>query len=172
MTTAHNPTDQPRVLVGVDGSTASMHALRWAQYLAESTGAAVEAVHAWQPPASYGWAGSGWPADWDPADDARRILEATVNTAFGDARPQNLQLTVLEGGSAQILIEFSRDATMLVVGSRGHGGFAGLLLGSVSAACAEHAACPVLVLHGDAPIPGHHQPASVVGHGAAVPVPA
>ena len=58
-----------------------------------------------------------------------------------------------EGNAAKVLLEASEGARMLVVGSRGHGGFSGLLLGSVSAACAEHARCPVVVVHGDGPPP-------------------
>jgi nucleotide-binding universal stress UspA family protein len=56
-------------------------------------------------------------------------------------------------GAAKVLIDASQGATMLVVGSRGHGGFAGLLLGSVSANVAEHASCPVLIIHGHQPLP-------------------
>ncbi|MDQ1560876.1 MAG: hypothetical protein QOE85_217, partial [Actinomycetota bacterium] len=52
-----------------------------------------------------------------------------------------------EGNADEILIEQSRGAEMLIVGSRGHGGIAGVLLGSVSAKCAEHAHCPVLIIH-------------------------
>jgi hypothetical protein len=62
--------------------------------------------------------------------------------------PQPVDLVVRQGGAAAVLIDQSRDADLLVVGSRGHGGFAGLILGSVSTACAEHAHCPVLVVHG------------------------
>ncbi len=93
------------------------------------------------------------PADWDPSGDAEKFLAATVDEVFGAHRPQGLRLTVREGNAAKVLLEASGDARMLVVGSRGHGGFAGLLLGSVSAACAEHAICPVLVLHGTTPPP-------------------
>ena len=62
-------------------------------------------------------------------------------------------MTVREGGPAHALIEMSGGARMLVVGNRGHGGFAGLLLGSVSAACAEHASSPVLIIPGMTPPP-------------------
>jgi nucleotide-binding universal stress UspA family protein len=72
---------------------------------------------------------------------------------FGGRRPPGLRTDVREGNAARVLLEASEGARMLVVGSRGHGGFAGLLLGSVSAACAEHASCPVLVLHGTTPPP-------------------
>lgn len=89
----------------------------------------------------------------DPEADARKVLAATVREAFGENQPVGMRLTVREGNPAEVLIEASRTALMLVVGSRGHGGFAGLLLGSVSAACTEHATCPVVVVHGNTPPP-------------------
>ena len=70
-----------------------------------------------------------------------------------DSRPARLQATVADGSPAKTLLQISEGARMLVVGSRGHGGFTGLLLGSVSAACTEHAHCPVLVVHGPTPPP-------------------
>lgn len=89
----------------------------------------------------------------DPEEDAKKVLAATVRDVFGEHPPLGMLLTVREGNPAEVLIEASRSALLLVVGSRGHGGFAGLLLGSVSAACSEHAKCPVVVLHGDTPPP-------------------
>ena len=136
-----------RIVVGVDGSAPSEQALRWAVSLAATYGAQLEAVTAWEVPAAYGWASV--PPDWDPAGDMRKVLDDTVRAVFGDQPPAGLQRQVREGGAAKVLIEASRGALMLVVGSRGHGGFAGLLLGSVSANVAEHAPCPVLVIHGD-----------------------
>ena len=81
------------------------------------------------------------------------MLTETVAEVFGPTPPEGMIMTVREGGAARALIEMSGGSQMLVVGSRGHGGFAGLLLGSVSAACAEHASCPVLVIHGMTPPP-------------------
>jgi nucleotide-binding universal stress UspA family protein len=78
-----------------------------------------------------------------------KVLDDTVLAVFGDQPPAGLQRQVREGGAAKVLLEAGEGAIMLVVGSRGHGGFAGLLLGSVSANVAEHASCPVLVIHGD-----------------------
>lgn len=146
-----------RVVVGVDGSEPSKQALRWAQFIARTTASTLEVVAAWQPYTAYGWMGAGMapmPADWDPAQDAEKALTATIDEVFGEQRPAGLQLIVREGYAAQVLLEASDGARMLVIGSRGHGGFSGLLLGSVSAACTEHATCPVLVLHGDTPAPG------------------
>ncbi len=107
---------------------------------------------AWRFPASYGWGYVGYSQDdRNPETDARECLNEAIDSVFGDARPPNLRLVVREGDPAQVLLEESKRATMLVLGSRGHGGFTGLLLGSVSAKCAEHATCPVLVVHGTEP---------------------
>ena len=67
--------------------------------------------------------------------------------------PVPVREIVRRGSAARELVQASQGAQLLVVGSRGHGGFSGLLLGSVSSACAEHAHCPVLVIHGDTPPP-------------------
>jgi nucleotide-binding universal stress UspA family protein len=140
-----------RIVVGVDGSRHSVAALRWGAFQAAALGARLEGVTAWEYPPSFGWASV--PSDWDPVKDMEKVLQEAVREAFGDEQPAALELSVREGGAAPVLIEASRGATMLVVGSRGHGGFAGLLLGSVSAGVAEHAPCPVLIVHGDRSAP-------------------
>lgn len=136
-----------RIVVGVDGSAPSKAALRWAARIAATTGATVEAIAVWQFPEAY-----GWPVvmeGWRPDVDAEKLLQQTLDEVFGAQRPTGLQAVVTQGRARDVLLSASAGAEMLVVGSRGHGGFAGLLLGSVSAACAEHAHCPVLVVHGD-----------------------
>ncbi|MEO7194409.1 MAG: universal stress protein [Pseudonocardiaceae bacterium] len=145
-----------RIVVGVDGSEPSKHALAWARFLAQATGSGIVVVAAWQAFTGYGWMGVGlapMPADWNPADDAEKALVATVDDVFGGHRPPGLEIMVREGNPAQTLLKQSEGARMLLVGNRGHGGFSGLLLGSVSAACIAHATCPVLVLHGTTPPP-------------------
>lgn len=134
-----------RIVVGVDGSEPSKQALRWAARFLAVTGGWIDAVIAWHPPASYGL--SYAPADWNPEEDAQKVLTRTVEEVFGADPPLGLRQIVREGNPAKVLLDESRDAALLVVGSRGHGGFAGLLLGSVSAHCAEHATIPVLVVH-------------------------
>jgi nucleotide-binding universal stress UspA family protein len=136
-----------RIVVGVDGSRPSQQALRWGAHLAATFGAGLDAVTAWEYPYTYGW--GSVPSDWDPAEDMRKVLDETVQEVFGDQPPAGMRRQVHEGGAAKVLLDASRGAIMLVVGSRGHGGFAGLLLGSVSANVAEHASCPVLVIHGN-----------------------
>lgn len=141
--------DLPRgnvIVVGVDGSEPSKAALRWAARYAAPTGRPIEAVIAWQPPANYAWAYMD--ANWRPDHDAEKVLLTAVDEVFGSDRPANLKLIVQEGNAAKVLLDRSKDAELLVVGCRGHGGFVGLLIGSVSANCAEHAKCPVLVVHG------------------------
>jgi len=139
------------IVVGVDGSGQSKAALRWAARFLAITGGRIDAVIAWHPPASFGW--SYVPGDWNPEKDAEKVLSRAVDEVFGADRPLGMQLIVREGNPAKVLLDASRDADLLVVGSRGHGGFAGLLLGSVSAHCAEHATLPVLVVHGNKEIP-------------------
>ena len=138
-----------RIVVGVDGSPPSKVALRWAACLARSwPGAEIEAVSAWHVPSSYGWTTLA-PDNWNPREEAERYLRAAVAEALGDDQPPKLVLTVEEGLPTRVLLRHSQHASMLVVGSRGRGGFAALLLGSVGRGCVEHATCPVLVVHGD-----------------------
>ena len=136
-----------RVVVGVDGSSSSVAALRWAARVGGALGLQIDAVTSWEYPASYGLAGAA--GGWDPEVDAGAVLARTVHTAFDGAAPAGLRTHVRRGHPAPVLLEASHHVELLVVGSRGHGGFAGLLLGSVSAQCAEHAGCPVVVVHGE-----------------------
>jgi nucleotide-binding universal stress UspA family protein len=140
-----------KVVVGVDGSAPSEKALRWGAHIAKMYGARLEAVIAWDYPAAVGWAAV--PENWHPDQDNEQVLKDTVRAVFGDDPPAGMRTHVREGGAAKVLIEACDGAMVLVVGSRGHGGFAGLLLGSVSANVAEHAPCPVLIIHGDQPPP-------------------
>jgi nucleotide-binding universal stress UspA family protein len=136
-----------RIVVGVDGSESAKGALRWAARFAKTSGATIDAVIAWHFPATAGWAVV--PEDWDPAGDASTVLNRAVDAVFPDGRPVGMRLIVEQGYPAKVLLDNSAGAELLIVGSRGHGGFVGLLLGSVSSHCAEHATCPVLVVHGD-----------------------
>ncbi len=139
-----------RIVVGVDGSEQSNWALRWAKQLAgEDT--VIDAVIAWDYPANYGFATWGFD-DWRPDLDAQKALQDAVDQLFGAHPPLHLNRVVTTGNAAAVLLEASKDADLLIVGSRGHGGFAGLLLGSVSARCAEHAHCAVLVAHRPPPV--------------------
>src|SRR5438094_5664557 len=111
-----------------------------------TTGATIDAVTVWDMPTSYGWAIAA--EDWNPEHDASTVLARTIAEALDGQRPPGMRQLVRRGNPAKALLDESKDAHLLVVGSRGHGGFTGLLLGSVSANCAEHAKCPVLVVHG------------------------
>lgn len=144
-------TGDSRIVVGVDGSSDSEKALRWGAQIASTLGARLEVVTAWEYPPSFGWAAIA--PDWNPAKDMEKVAADTVQAVFGDEPPADLRVQVREGSAAKVLIEASQGAVMLIVGSRGHGGFSGLLLGSVSANVAEHASCPVLIIHGDQPPP-------------------
>jgi nucleotide-binding universal stress UspA family protein len=138
---------KPRIVVGVDGSDGSKDALRWAANLAGLLGARVDVVATWELPT--GSLLRALPPSFTPEPDMDRVLDEAVDEVFGAERPADLRLKVLEGPAARTLVTAGKGALMLVVGSRGLGGFAGLLLGSVSSWVAEHAACPVLVVHGD-----------------------
>lgn len=133
-----------RIVVGVDGSESSIDALRFAVRTAKAFRTSLEAVAVWTYPAG---AEVALLANWSPEEDAREILVTAAKTVFGDDHPSWFSTATKRGSAARALIEESVGAGMLVLGSRGHGGFIGLLLGSVSAACAEHAHCPVLIVH-------------------------
>ena len=139
-----------RIVVGVDDSPGSDAALRWALKLAGETGAVVEALHTWELP--YQWIDGGyWPniERWC-AEAARaaqeRLDRAIANAVEATANSGNVTPLVAEGQAAQTLIDRSREADLLVVGSRGRGGFTGLLLGSVSQQCVHYSHVPVVVI--------------------------
>lgn len=143
---------EKRIVVGVDGSAPSKSALRWAVRAADVTGGGIDAVIAWQVPPNYGWSVAD--PHWHPDRDAEKVVTETVDEVFGADRPRDLRIIVRQGNPAKVLLDASRGAELLIVGSRGHGGFVGLLLGSVSSSCAEHAHCPVLVVHQDTTVEG------------------
>ena len=134
-----------RIVVGVDGSVGSQHALRWAARQAELTGAALEIIVGWQFPAFFGWAPAG-PDQVDFAKIAGETLSTAVSDVFGPEPPDWVSTRVTEGYPPQVLVDASAGADLLVVGSRGHGGFADMLLGSVSTFCVQHARGPVTVI--------------------------
>jgi len=144
-----DPTKAKRIVVGVDGSSASRDALRWAIDEARLWDGAVEAVHAWSYPVMTYVPGIVPPPTFARKEleaEARHVLDTTVDAVAGEAAPGLLlERVVVEGSAAKLLIERSRHADMLVVGHRGYGGFTGLLLGSVAEQCAVHAGCPSVI---------------------------
>jgi nucleotide-binding universal stress UspA family protein len=146
MTQAHSP--DRRIVVGVDSSPGSRSALRWALAQARLTGATVEAVAAWQDPVMYGYS-YGWvpvPSDGLAAITDKALAEAIADVVDAQGQPVEVRTAVAEGPAAQVLVTAAAGAELLVVGSRGHGAFAGMLLGSVSQHCVQHAPCPVAVI--------------------------
>jgi nucleotide-binding universal stress UspA family protein len=139
-------TEEPQVVVGVDGSAESIAALKWAGIYAAATGRRVRAVMAWHYPAAVG----PGPVGVAPAvvsDEVRRhMAEALDKTVAEAAVGVEVEKEVGYGHPAQVLVERSADADLLVVGQRGHGAFTGMLVGSVSIHCVTHAHCPVVVV--------------------------
>ncbi|MFJ6167985.1 universal stress protein [Micromonospora orduensis] len=144
------------ILVGYDGSTDASRALDWALDEARRSGQPVRLAYVFEWLTVAGWVGPGVaPGVW-PDDTARRQVEDLVSRAAADATAANPGLTitgqVYDGPPALVLQERSAEAGMLVLGSRGHGGFGGLLAGSTAVAVAAHARCPVVVVRdGDVP---------------------
>ena len=136
------------VVVGVDGSEQSKSALGWAARYARATSAPLRVVIAWYLPNNYDWS-VPLPDPWDPESDARKVLEDEMAEVLGAAAPDlELSTSVVEGHPAQVLTEASKQASLVVVGSRGRGQFSGMLLGSVSGFLTTHARCPVVVMRG------------------------
>jgi len=146
-TTADGPADgRPRVVVGVDGSPNSLEAVEWAAAYALRSGAVLHLLAAWLPPTPL------VPVRADGRDSysataaahARRATEHATGTAPG----VTVETEIVESLPGQALLEASRRAALVVVGRRGLCGLRGLLMGSVSQQCAEHAACPSVVVPG------------------------
>ncbi|MGO9139889.1 MAG: universal stress protein [Streptosporangiaceae bacterium] len=139
----------PGIVVGVDGSNGSERALDWAVREAALQHAAltVLTVH----PVAAQWTGHPMvlPADAPEVERARQAAEEMTSKALSqlsDGKPASVTVRAANGLVADELISASRDADLVVVGSRGAGGFASLLLGSVSSQVVHHAECPVVVV--------------------------
>jgi nucleotide-binding universal stress UspA family protein len=175
------------VVVGVDGSTGSREALRWAIAEARLRRTPLRAVHAWTiaypgvPGGGYGYMGGGYGYMGTPPLDASSVEISTMRQAAeelldralvelsAEAEGVQIERQVPEGGAAAALMEAAGADDLLVVGSRGHGGFASLLLGSVSQQCAHHASCPVVIVHPPTPSANGVEPA---GHAEEASTPA
>lgn len=139
---------KPVIVVGVDGSPGSAEALRWAAGQARLTAGTLRVVHAWSPPVI---ATVGIPPlrfDWsDLRERAQAFPGEFVREVLGDDPGIAIATVTRNGGDAQVLVDESERADLLVVGSRGSGGLKGMVLGSVGHHCAAHAHCPVVVVH-------------------------
>jgi nucleotide-binding universal stress UspA family protein len=140
------------IVVGVDQSEGAKAALAFAHEEARLRDATLRAVHAWQfGYIDYTGFGGAAPAIGGDISELREAaaaaLDATVREALPSPGDVKIEQRVVEGSAGAALVDESRNADLLVVGSRGHGGFAQLLLGSVSQQCAQHAACPVVIVH-------------------------
>jgi nucleotide-binding universal stress UspA family protein len=142
------------IVVGVDRSEGAKAALAFAHEEARLRGATLRAVQAWQ--LGYngyvgytGFEGAAPAIGGDPSElraAAAAALDSTLREALPSPGDVKIEQRVVEGTAGAVLVDESRNADLLVVGSRGHGGFAQLLLGSVSQQCAHHAACPVVIV--------------------------
>ena len=152
MTTRPSGEREHKIVVGVDGSIPSKSALTWAITQARLTGAAVEAVIAWEFPVNY-----GYPVPVAPnvsfEETAAEVLASAIAEMAEPDKPVTIRSKVVEGNAARVLLDASAGADLLVVGSRGHGGFVEALLGSVGQHCVHHATCPVVVIR-DSVTPG------------------
>jgi nucleotide-binding universal stress UspA family protein len=144
------------IVVGVDGSEPSRAALDWALGEARLRSARLVAVHAWaffasvssDPfPGAYGHVSVATEETYEALRlAAERLLESEVSAASQAHESVEVALRAVEGQPAVVLLEAARNADLLVLGTRGHGGFVGLLLGSVSQQCAHHAPCPLVIV--------------------------
>jgi len=138
-----------KIVVGVDGSSGSREALRWAFAEAQLRNATLEAVIVWQYPITTSLPTFGaMSAPEDFQTEARSTLIAILaDEGITAAAPIPVTTLVAEGNPARALLDAAEDAELLVVGSRGHGGFTGVLVGSISQQCVHHSKCPVVVVH-------------------------
>jgi nucleotide-binding universal stress UspA family protein len=133
---------RPLIVVGIDGSPESLKATDWAVGQARATGGTLELMIVWARPMSY-----GLPlvvGGYNPEQEARNIVEKAASDI--DLPAAQLRTSVVNGAPAVVLVERSNSVDLLVLGSRGHGGFTEMLLGSVSDHCVHHANCPVVIV--------------------------
>lgn len=135
-----------RIVVGIDGSPHSRQTLAFAVEEARRRDATIDAVYAYAPPVY--WSAPEFGVliprpESEVVEDARGLLERELADVPDDVRVERV---VVEGPAARALLETARGADLLVVGSRGRGGFMGLLLGSTSHQVVTHATCPVVVV--------------------------
>ena len=135
----------PSVVVGVDGSQASILALRWAGVIAPLMSAEIRAVTAWDFDVPFPLVA---PAVPNPDHAAGRTCSLAVERAFGTTPPAPVNQVVRRGAPAKVLIDESLTAQLLILGSSDHGHMKELLMGSVSTLAAQQAKCPVLIAHG------------------------
>lgn len=138
-----------KIVVGVDGSAGSREALRWAFAEAQIRDATLEAVIVWQYPVTASLPTFGvmdTPADFQ-SEARTTLIEILASEGITAEAPIPVSTLVAEGNPARALLDASSEADLLVVGSRGHGGFTGVLVGSISQQCVHHASCPVVVVH-------------------------
>ncbi|RPE37245.1 nucleotide-binding universal stress UspA family protein [Streptomyces sp. Ag109_O5-1] len=135
----------PRVVVGVDGSPASYAALRWAVRYAGLLGGSVEAIAAWELQGLQNWSGPAVDMDVDE-DDARERMRQELTDVLGPEAAGSVDSHVVHGNAADILLRAAQGAEVVVVGSKGRGGFTRALLGSVSQHVSQHAPCPVVIV--------------------------
>ncbi len=148
--TQDHPNDPDAVVVGYDGSEPAGDAVDWAAAQAARTGQRLDLVTAWEYPTSWGNV-IPLPDDYDPAADAQTLLDPVVERLRVAHPDLAVHAHVVEGHASEVLVEASRHAGLLVVASRGHGTFSGIVLGSVSQHCVTHAACPVVVYRRPSP---------------------
>lgn len=164
----------PAIVVGVDGSAEAQEALRWALAEGRLRSSPVRVVHAWTSgyiaSSAEGYLyGDGWVNPYNSAgvelSDLQTAAEELLERSLADVGEETtgieIERLVVQGAAAALLVSAVAPGDLLVVGSRGHGGFVGLLLGSVSQQCVHHASCPVVVVHPP-------KPASVAGESGVV----
>ena len=148
---AKSQVQEHKVVVGVDGSDGSLKALRFAIEEARRRGASVEVIHSWRVVymgEPMGMVPLQFPAE-QFADTAKKVLGDALDSVKDDAKGVTLVGKVVQGPAAQTLIDAGKSAECIVVGRRGHGGFFGLVLGSVAQQVAYHASCPVVLIPND-----------------------
>jgi nucleotide-binding universal stress UspA family protein len=146
MTTASG--SRALVVVGVDGSRECADAMKWAAAYASATGARLRAVLAWHYPSAVGPAPGVAPES--VSDEVEHHMNEAMDHVIAEGAPDiDVERQVGYGHPAQVLVEQSKEADLLVVGNRGHGAFSGMLVGSVSMHCVTHAHCPVVVVRSD-----------------------